>query len=156
MLTILALTLLLGLPKAFTAGPVQQNYQCTYIPTKDVSERLSIEIRDGKIYRFDYTQIRQPGDKSCSVSSFRAGRESEWEDKGNITTAPHLVGKGGNAGQAIMEHQPDTVKIQFFNLDPHYYCGMAVTLAEEIVLSKTNNRCLSVRSAASPRTNKKN
>ena len=155
-LTILALILLVGLPKAFAGGPVQQTFECTFIPTKDLSQRLSVEIRDGKIYRFDYTQIRQPGDKSCSVSSFRAGRESEWQDKGNITTAPHLVGKGGQAGQAILENQTETIKIQFINLDPAYYCETPSALAEEIVLSKKSQRCLSVQSAGSTKGNKKN
>jgi len=143
----------------FAGEPGKQNYECTYNSNKVTSEQLSLEFRDGKIFRFDYASTHQPNASgpaySCSVGSFRAGRESEWQDKGNITTAPHLVGKGGNAGQAIMEDQPEKVKIRFVNLDPLYYCETAGVLADEIVLSKNNKQCLSVRSTEYTNRNKK-
>ena len=64
---VLGLILFLFATNGLAAEFQKQTYECTYIPTKDVSERLSVEIRDGMIYRFDYTQIHQPGDTSCSA-----------------------------------------------------------------------------------------
>jgi hypothetical protein len=97
------------------------------------TDTLSLEIESEKILGLKY--FSTAGQFSCDVSAQRGDEDTKWSDQGKTTRIKF------DEGVAEIEQNGNTYTIRFVDLSHIYHCGMNGQLADQIIISRGNNKC---------------
>jgi hypothetical protein len=104
--------------------------------TEDQHARIAVELHDNKIYRFAYYSKWKP--RTCSMDVKREDAYSKWEDTGNAT----VVTLVDDTGAFLINHDRDSYKFIFRDIDRMRYCGMEGKVSGSLTIFRGKSQCV--------------
>jgi hypothetical protein len=104
--------------------------------TEDQHARIAVELHDNKVYRFAYYSKWKP--RTCSMDVLRDDAFSKWEDTADVT----VVTLVDDTGAFLINHERNSYKFIFRNIDRMRYCGMEGKVSGSLTIFRGKSQCV--------------